>query len=124
MIEARIATDLHSIVIDCSVIRLQLSAAAISFDSFCSCSCCFFYHSLALVSFLWLLVLGVSFLSSFLSLRLNREQTNRDETILVNRKTMAEKPSRNAPSTSTKTATTLMAYAHLEIDNSSTCVPR
>lgn len=35
---------------------------------------------------------------------------------------MAEKNIRAM--SSTKTATTLMAYAQLEIDNSSTCIPR
>ncbi|CAF0993592.1 unnamed protein product [Adineta ricciae] len=37
---------------------------------------------------------------------------------------MAERTSRTLPSGSSKTATTLMAYAQLEIDNSSTCIPR
>lgn len=35
---------------------------------------------------------------------------------------MAEKTLRTV--SSTKTATTLMAYAQLEVDNSSTCIPR
>ncbi len=35
---------------------------------------------------------------------------------------MAEKNARAV--SSSKTATTLMAYAQLEIDNSSTCIPR